>query len=117
MLPDGLLLQQSNVDADWNSVMDISGLDLSTLVQQHGWHCIWLAGGFSRCSVGRTPEAASSKAIRTALEAISMRFNAAEIDSLRVASYRGFYLARVTMRTRHIQNTRLCLTGISGSEN
>lgn len=117
LLPDGLLLQQSSVDTAWNSVKEISGSDLSALIQEHGWHCIWLAGGFSRISLGRTAESASTKAIQAGLEAISARFNAAEVDSLRVATYGGFYLARVTMRVRQIQKTRLCLPGMAGSEN
>ena len=109
VLPDGLLLQQRDVDADWNSVGKISGSDLSTLVQEHGWHCVWLDGGFSRIRFGRTAASASSKAIQSGLEAVSTRFNAAEVDSLCVADYSGVYIARVTMRTRHIQKTRLWL--------
>ena len=70
---------------------------------------MWLDGEFSRISAGRTAASASSKAIQSGLEAISARFNAAEINSLCVADYRGLYLARVTMRARHIQKTRLWL--------
>jgi hypothetical protein len=98
-----LLLKQKYIDAEWNSVTEVSAVELSTRVQQHGWQSIWLTGSFSRISLGRTSESASSKAVRSGLEAISARFNAAEVDSLHVVNYRGFYVARVTMRARHIQ--------------
>jgi hypothetical protein len=106
-------VQQNSVDAEWNSVTEISAAELSTQVRQRGWHSIWLVGGFSRICLGRTSESASSKAVRAGLEAISARFNAAEVDSLRVASYRGFYVARVTMRARHIQRDASLATAMA----
>jgi len=97
-------LELTNVDASWNSV-ELSGWDLSTGIESHGWHCMWLAGGLSRVSLGRTAESAAMKAVKTGLGALSTLFNAAEIDSLNVASYRGFSVAKVTIHPRHIQQS------------
>lgn len=95
-------LHLTNVDTAWNSV-EMSGGDFSTTVQSHGWHCMWLATAFSRVSLGRTAETATAKVVKAGLDALSTSFNAAEIDSLRVATYRGFSVARVTVHARHIQ--------------
>jgi hypothetical protein len=43
-----------------------------------------------------------------ALKGVADRFNAAELDSVRVAKYPGFYIATVTLQSRQIQeNTSL----------
>jgi hypothetical protein len=83
--------------------MDISGWELSARVRELGWHCVWLCGAFSRISVGMTAESASSKALRAGLDAVSTHFNAVEVDTIRVAKYRGFCVARVTIHSRQIQ--------------
>jgi hypothetical protein len=95
-------LELTNVDQAWNSVA-MSGWDLSNGIESHGWHCMWLATAFSRVSLGRTAETATTKVVKAGLDALSTSFNAAEIESLRVASYRGFSVARVTIHARHIQ--------------
>lgn len=101
-LPEGMSLELTNVDQAWNSVA-MSGWDLSNGIESHGWHCMWLATAFSRVSLGRTAETATTKVVKAGLDALSTSFNAAEIESLRVASYRGFSVARVTIHARHIQ--------------
>jgi hypothetical protein len=95
-------LELKNMDLVWNSV-EMSGHDLTTRIEAYGWQCMRLTGGFSRVSLGRTAEAATAKVVKAALDALSTLFNAAEIDSLHIATYRGFSVARVTVHGHHIQ--------------
>ena len=104
-LPPNIDLQQNSVDEEWNAVAGITGWDLNDRVLQEGWHCIWVSGQYSRVGVGRSPEAASSKAVLATLNAVSASWNAAEIDSISIASYMAFSVARVTIHARHIQKS------------
>jgi hypothetical protein len=74
-----------------------------TMVRQAGWHFMWLQGASSRRGFGATQDAAMGRALVRALGGISRRFNAAELDSVRVKKYLGFYIANVTVQPRHIQ--------------
>jgi hypothetical protein len=83
--------------------MELSGWGLSERLREHGWHCIRPTGEFSIVRLGRTAESASCGAIEAGLNALPNSFNAAEIDSLRVANYKGFHVARVALYALHIQ--------------
>jgi hypothetical protein len=102
LTPEGMSLRLTTVDSVWDSV-DMSEREFTTAIESHGWHCMWLTGRFSRVSVGRTAETATSKVMKAGLDALSTSFNAAEVDLLRVATYRGFSVARVTIHARHVQ--------------
>lgn len=110
ILPPDIDLQQSSVDEDWNAVPEISGYDLNDRVLEKGWHCIWVSGEYSRVGIGRSPEAASSKAVRATLNAVSGSWNAAEIDSISIASYMAFSVARVTIHARQIQKDHVLVS-------
>ena len=101
-LPPGMMLVQTRVHADWSSLEEMNGHELSHAILARGWHCAWLAGGFSRIRLGRTAASASQRALMSGLEALSSRFNAAEVESLNIATYRGFCVAKVTLHSRHI---------------
>lgn len=64
---------------------------------------MWVQESYSRRGVGSTEETAIYKALASALLSVSIRFNAAEFDSLHVSRVPGFYIANVTMYARHIQ--------------
>jgi hypothetical protein len=68
-----------------------------------GWHFFWLQDSSSRLGFGRTAETAIRRALTRALVHVEGRFNAAELESLHVAKYPGFRVAKVTLHTRHIQ--------------
>ena len=81
----------------------MSGHEFDTRIRSHGWHCMWLAEGFSRSGLGRTEASATRRALGSALEAVSDFFNAAEMTSVRVIRYPGFRIAKVTLHARHVQ--------------
>jgi hypothetical protein len=101
-LPPNIDLQQNSVDEEWNAVANMTGWDLNDRVLEQGWHCIWVSGPYSRVGIGRSPEEASSKAILATLNAVSASWNAAEIDSISIASYMAFSVAKVTIHARQI---------------
>jgi hypothetical protein len=72
-------------------------------VRQAGWHFMWLQGASSRRGFGTTQDEAMARALVRALGGISRRFNAAELDAVRVKQFLGFYIANVTVQPRHIQ--------------
>jgi hypothetical protein len=110
-LPPNIDLQQNSVDEDWNAVADISGWDLNDRVLEQGWHCIWVSGQYSRVGIGRSPETAASKAVLATLHAVPPSWNAAEIDSISIASYMAFSVAKVTIHARQIQKDHILVSG------
>jgi hypothetical protein len=73
------------------------------MIRKAGWHFMWIQGSHSRIGYGATEETAIHRAATHALKEVTRRFNAAEIDSLRIRKYPGFYVAKVTMQPRQIQ--------------
>lgn len=84
------------VEASTASVID-------TVIRQAGWHFVWLVESGAGMAVGLSEEAASKHAAVLALNRISIRFNAAELGHVRVSRYPGFYVAKVMLHTRQIQ--------------
>jgi hypothetical protein len=83
-----------------------------TTIRQAGWHFMWVSPACARRGFGASSGAATSKALTRALRGVPQRFNAAELDSVRVKKYPGFYLANVTLQSRQIQeHTSLDLVG------
>lgn len=110
-LPPNIDLKQNSVDKDWNEVAEISGGDLKDRVLEQGWHCIWVSGTYSRVGIGRSPEAATSKAVLATLHAVPPSWNAAEIDSISIATYMAFSVAKVTIHARQIQKDHILVSG------
>jgi hypothetical protein len=103
VLPDGLNLVQKQFCETWMSIEDMTSTVLDGMVRNAGWHFMWLVGVCSSFAVGRTTASAIDKAIAGALNRIQGRFNAAELDSIKVSTYPGFQVARITLHARHIQ--------------
>jgi hypothetical protein len=82
---------------------DIPALVFDTMIRQLGWHFMWLQGRCSRLGVGLTQEAATRRALARALNGISKRYNAAELDCIEITQYPGFQIANVTVQTIQIQ--------------
>jgi hypothetical protein len=68
---------------------------------------MWLADTCSCSGVSSTATSATDKAIRSALKRIQRRFNAAELESIKLSNYLGFQVARVTLHARHIQQSAI----------
>lgn len=108
ILPDGIGLLREPFGRRWAIVRDMVGATLDRKIRAAGWHFFWLHDPSSSLGFGRTAETAIRSALMRALEHVRGRFNAAELDSLHVAKYPGFRVAKVTLHTRHIQqNTGL----------
>ena len=68
---------------------------------------MWLADTSSCSGVSLTATSATDKPIRGALKRIQKRFNAAELESIKLSKYLGFQVARVTLHARHIQQSAI----------
>jgi hypothetical protein len=88
---------------NWTLVEEITAPVFDTMIRQAGWHFMWMQGSCSRRGLGLTPEEATQRALARALKGVARRFNAAELDSVQVTKYPGFYVAKVTLQPRHIQ--------------
>ena len=108
ILPDRLDPLREPIGNHWVRVEEILEPVFDTMIRQAGWHFIWVLPPCARRGLGTTPEAATGRALTRALRGVASRFNAAELDSVRVAKYPGFYIATVTLQSRQVQeNTSL----------
>ena len=103
VLPDRLDPCRQPIGEGWSVVEEIPALVFDTMIRQAGWHFMWLHETCSRRGFGLTEEAAIRRALSRALNGVSKRFNAAELDSVQVTQYPGFQIANVTVQTLQIQ--------------
>jgi len=103
VLPDRLDPLQDPIGDKWARVEEIPAQVFDTMIRQAGWHFIWIKGICSRRGLGITRANALNRALARALSGVGRRFNAAEIDSIQVAKYPGFYVAIVNLQPRQIQ--------------
>jgi hypothetical protein len=103
VLPDRLDPLRNTVCVNWTIVEEIPATVFDTMVRQAGWHFVWLHGASSRRGFGGTQAEATRRALIRALMGIPKRFNAAELDAIQVSKWLGFYIAKVTLHPRHIQ--------------
>lgn len=97
-------MPQEQVSNDWVHVVEIVAPVLDAMIRHAGWHFMWMHGSYSRNGLGRTPRNATDRALTHALKGVARHFNAAELESNRVAKYLGFYIATVTLQPRQIQH-------------
>lgn len=102
-LPDGLDLRQEPFCEMWMSVDDTSSTILDAKIRTAGWHFMWLADAYSCHGFGSTEASAVTKAITRALGQVKGRFNAAELESIKVSKYPGVQIAKITLHARQIQ--------------
>jgi hypothetical protein len=104
VLPDHLEPLQELVCDNWTMVQDIAAPVFDSVIRQSGWHFMWINGTSVRRGFGATQENATSRALGHALHGVKQRFNAAELDSVQVTRYPGFYVANVSVQPRQIQH-------------
>lgn len=104
ILPDHLEPLQEPVCDNWTMVQEIAAPVFDSVISQSGWNLVWINGASSRRGFGATQENATSRALARALEGVRQRFNAAELDSVQVTKYPGFYIAKVAVQPRQIQH-------------
>lgn len=103
ILPRQFDLLQEPFSRGWAEAVGTAATELDTRIRGAGWHFMWLADSYSSQALGRTPETAIHRALARTLPAVRGRFNAAELDSVRVTSFAGLHFARVTVHARQIQ--------------
>lgn len=103
VLPDRLDPFREPVGKSWERVEEILAPVFDTMIRQAGWHFMWVLPACVRRGVGDSSEVATDRALARALKSVPRQFNAAELDSVRVAKYPGFYIAKVTLQSRQIQ--------------
>jgi len=96
------LAQHPCVDG-WMLLEEIEAPVLDAMIRHAGWHFVCLLGPYTRSGVGLSRDEAIHQALARALKGLRMRFNAAELESVRVSSYPAFHIAKVTLQPRHIQ--------------
>jgi len=102
-LPKRLDPLREPIGDGWMRVEEIPASVFDTMIRQAGWHFMWILRPSARRGFGITQDAATHRALIRALRGVASRFNAAELDSVRVAKYPGFYIANVTLQSRQIQ--------------
>jgi hypothetical protein len=103
ILPKRLDPLREPVGDDWMRVEEIPAPVFDTMIRQAGWHFMWILRPSARRGFGITRDGATDRALIRALRGVASRFNAAELDSIRVVKYPGFYIANVTLQSRQIQ--------------
>jgi len=88
---------------EWTLVEEITAPVFDTMIRQAGWHFMWMQGSCSRRGFGLTRQEATHRALARALKGLTRRFNAAELDSVRVTKWLGFHIANLTLQPRQIQ--------------
>ena len=103
VLPQGCDLLGQERFGGWTSSDPPGAHEVDARVRAVGWHFMWLTLFSSRTRIGLTSGTAISKAKLAALSDLNVRFNAAELISAKVRKYLGFYVAKVKLASRHIQ--------------
>lgn len=103
VLPDRLDPFREPIGNSWERVEEILAPVFDTMIRQAGWHFMWVLPPCARRGLGITADAAIGRALTRALRGVAIRFTAAELDSVRVRKYLGFYIANVTLQSRQIQ--------------
>jgi hypothetical protein len=104
ILPNPLDPLQGPIGDHWTMVEEIPASVFDTMIRHAGWHFMWVHGASARRGFGTTRDHATSRALSHALNGVRRRFNAAELDSVQVTKYPGFYMAKVAVQPRQIQH-------------
>ena len=104
ILPNRMEPLQGAVGENWTQVEELTAKVFDTMIRQAGWHFMWIRKSCARRGFGTSRQNAIDRALIHALGGIAPRFNAAELDSVRVAELLGFHVATVTVQPRQIQH-------------
>lgn len=105
LLPSGLKLRRAPFGKSWTTVEDAAPIELAHAVREAGWHFMWIDSDCSRTGWGLNDEAAITRAITRALTRMRRGFNGAEVGVIRVSRHMGLCIAKVTVHSRHIQQS------------
>jgi hypothetical protein len=103
ILPTRLDPLREPIGEGWTRVEEIPAPVFDTMIRQAGWHYMWVPPACARRGIGMNADTATNRALTRALRSVPSRFNAAELDSVSVVKYPGFYVANVKVQSRRIQ--------------
>jgi len=104
-LPNDLKLVTAEFHEGWNSVQSGDTHWLDKQIRKCGWHFIWIAEGSLKGGVGQTSQEAIASAVKLALRRVRERYNAAEVEHIKVTHYGWFFLAAVRIYPYQIQQS------------
>ena len=87
----------------WDSVPSREARRFGKRVKRNDWELDVDASPLLKGGMGKTPEAATARALRLALRQVRESFNAARVEYLRVSQYPWFYLATVAVYPQTIK--------------
>ena len=102
-LPNRFRQPQERFDQDWMLAREMSAATFDAALRNAGWQFIWVRGSFREMGFGLSDKAAIRRALVIAFRYIHRRYNAAELESVRVSSFLGLRVARVKLHARHVQ--------------
>jgi hypothetical protein len=102
-LPSRLNPIQKDIGENWTQVEELLAPVFDTMIRQAGWHFMWIQKACVRRGFGLSRKIAIDHALMHALGGVASRFNAAELDSVKVGKFLGFHAAKVTVQARQIQ--------------
>jgi hypothetical protein len=103
ILPDRLDPRREPTGEHWTRVEEFTAPVFDTMICKLGWHFLWVHRPCTRKGFGMTQEAATRRALASALTGVAGRFNAAELIDVVARKYLGFHTANVTLQPRQIQ--------------
>lgn len=87
----------------WDSVPSREAQRFGRRVKRNDWELDVDASPLLKGGMGKTPEAATARALRLALRQVRESFNAARVEYLRVSQYPWFYVATVAVYPQTIK--------------
>src|ERR1700754_1170533 len=104
-LPDGIALDSKAIYEGWCILQSGDSVWLDAVIRSFGWNSavlteIYWGSGYANCA-----QDAIYRAAQLALRKLNHRFNAAEIGHIVVARHLWFYVARVGVFSRYIQES------------
>jgi hypothetical protein len=105
MLPEGIALAGEIICEGWVVLQSGGAPWLDKTIRGRGWNSNVLTRMYWRSGYANRAQDAIRKAAKLALRKVNKRFNAAEIGHIVVAKHLWFYLARVGIFYRYIQES------------
>src|SRR5579862_3519553 len=105
MLPEGIVLAGETICEGWVVLQSGDAPWLDKTIRDLGWNSNALTKMYWRSGYANTAQDAIYRAAQLALRKVGERFNAAEIGHIAVAKHLWFYVARVGIFSRYIQES------------
>jgi hypothetical protein len=105
MLPEGIALDGETICEGWVVLQSGDAVWLDKTIRGLGWNSNVLTRVYWRCGYANRARDAIQRAAQLALRKVDKRFNAAEIGHIVVVKHLWFYVARVGIFSRYIQES------------